>query len=148
MTPFDRSMAFVLRWEGGKVDNPADPGGRTNQGVTQRVYSLWRMRLHISDRDVYEMTDDERDAIYREQYWKAASCDRLAWPLCLVQFDTAVNCGCSRALHWLQESNGDLVAYLVLRRAHYARLIENHPKLAIFRHGWERRMDALEKECV
>ena len=29
---FEASLPFILRWEGGFVDNPADPGGRTNKG--------------------------------------------------------------------------------------------------------------------
>lgn len=39
---FEPALAFVLRWEGGFVDNPADPGGRTNKGITQKVYDAWR----------------------------------------------------------------------------------------------------------
>ena len=39
---FDASLPFVLRWEGGFVDHPSDPGGRTNKGVTQAVYDEWR----------------------------------------------------------------------------------------------------------
>lgn len=29
---FLASLPFVLRWEGGFVDHPKDPGGRTNKG--------------------------------------------------------------------------------------------------------------------
>jgi len=39
---FETALPFVLRWEGGFVDHPADPGGRTNRGVTQRTYDAWR----------------------------------------------------------------------------------------------------------
>ena len=39
---FERALTFVLRWEGGYVDHPADPGGATNYGVTQRTYDAWR----------------------------------------------------------------------------------------------------------
>jgi lysozyme family protein len=41
---FEAALPFVLRWEGGFVDHPNDPGGRTNQGVTQKVYDDWRRR--------------------------------------------------------------------------------------------------------
>ena len=41
---FEASLPFVLRWEGGFVDHPNDPGGRTNKGVTQKVYDAWRKR--------------------------------------------------------------------------------------------------------
>ena len=29
-TAFDAALPFILRWEGGFVDHPKDPGGRTN----------------------------------------------------------------------------------------------------------------------
>ena len=35
---FAAALPFVLRWEGGYVNHPKDPGGATNKGVTQRVY--------------------------------------------------------------------------------------------------------------
>ncbi|MFM2129928.1 MAG: hypothetical protein RL477_1474, partial [Pseudomonadota bacterium] len=33
-----QALAAVLKHEGGYVNHPADPGGRTNLGVTQRVW--------------------------------------------------------------------------------------------------------------
>ncbi len=39
---FAAAMPFVLRWEGGFVDHPADSGGRAIKGVTQRVDNAWR----------------------------------------------------------------------------------------------------------
>jgi lysozyme family protein len=65
---FGSCLKFVLQYEGGKVDHPADPGGRTNQGVTQRTYDGWRTRQGLSRRDVYRMASEERDAIYRRDY--------------------------------------------------------------------------------
>ena len=38
---WDKALDFTLEFEGGRVDNPRDPGGRTNRGVTQRVFSEW-----------------------------------------------------------------------------------------------------------
>ncbi len=43
-TAFSESLPFVLRWEGGYVNHPNDPGGATNKGVTQKVYDGWRAR--------------------------------------------------------------------------------------------------------
>lgn len=34
MTAFDRLKQFILSWEGGFVNDPRDPGGATNKGVT------------------------------------------------------------------------------------------------------------------
>ena len=35
---FDRALSLTLRYEGGYVNHPKDPGGATNKGVTQKVY--------------------------------------------------------------------------------------------------------------
>lgn len=39
---FTRAITFILKWEGGFSDDPDDRGGRTNKGVTQKVYDTWR----------------------------------------------------------------------------------------------------------
>ena len=44
-TSFAYCERTVLAFEGGKVDHPNDPGGRTNQGVIQRVYDGGRRRV-------------------------------------------------------------------------------------------------------
>ena len=57
------SMPFVLRWEGGYVNHPADPGGATNKGVTQKVYDSWRKRQGLATRDVRQLEEAEMHAI-------------------------------------------------------------------------------------
>src|SRR3954452_10708150 len=74
-TNFAYCERTVLAFEGGKVDNPNDPGGRTNQGVIQRVYDGWRRRKALPLRSVYLMEEAERDDIYRNQYWLAVRGD-------------------------------------------------------------------------
>ena len=103
---FEASLPFVLRWEGGFVDHPNDPGGRTNKGVTQRVYDAWRKRQGLPVRDVKRLDDTELHRIYESGYWIPPHCDRLARQLDLVHFDTAVNMGPGRAVRFLQKAAG------------------------------------------
>lgn len=103
---FKRSLAKVLVHEGGKVDDKNDPGGRTNQGVIQRTYDAWRRRKGLKTRDVWLMTNDERDAIYREQYWDLIKGDLLAPGVSYVVFDGAVNSGVKQSVIWLQRALG------------------------------------------
>lgn len=145
---FERAMRFVARWEGGLVDHPSDPGGRTNRGVTQKTYDAWRDRRHLPHRDVSELEDAEEHSIYSEEYWYPAGCDKLAWPLCLVHFDTAVNLGVQRARGLVAAAGGDVGAYLTKRRAYYTTLAQVRPKLAVFLRGWLNRVEALEAEAV
>lgn len=103
---FSRCMKPVLVHEGGKCDDPRDPGGRTNQGVIQRVYDGFRRNRNLPKRDVYLMDDAERDAIYKLQYWDAIRGDDLPAGVSYVVFDGAVNSGPGQSVKWLQRALG------------------------------------------
>jgi lysozyme family protein len=165
---FQASLPFVLRWEGGFVDHPADPGGRTNKGVTQRVYDGWRVARGLLPRDVKLIDNAEVEAIYETGYWLPPRCDLLRRRLDLVHFDTAVNMGPGRAVRFLQGALGcgvdgdfgprteqvaaecDLVAtleaYCAARLDYYRRLVEKRPELRVFLGGWTNRVNALRAE--
>ena len=104
---YGKALARVLVYEGGKVDDARDPGGRTNQGVTQRTYNAWRRSQGLPQQDVYAMADAERDAIYKHSYWGVARGDDLPVGVDLVVFDAAVNSGAGQAVKWLQAALGD-----------------------------------------
>jgi len=46
---FDKSLTELLKHEGGYVNHPSDPGGRTNLGVTQDVWEDWIDRAVSED---------------------------------------------------------------------------------------------------
>ena len=101
---FEFVMPKILVHEGGKVNHPSDPGGRTNPGVIQRVYDGWRQRHGLQLRSVYEMEDSERDDIYRKQYWDAVQGDKLPQGVDYVVMDGAVNSGPQQSIKWLQRA--------------------------------------------
>jgi lysozyme family protein len=103
---YPRALSRVLVYEGGKVDDFRDPGGRTNQGVIQRVYTAYRRNKGLSPRDVYQMDSAERDEIYRLQYWDKIKGDNLPAGVDFVVFDGAVNSGPVQATKWLQRALG------------------------------------------
>src|SRR6266478_3527903 len=92
-TRFLAVLAFTLKWEGGFVDNPFDPGGATNMGITQAVYDAWRLANGHPTQSVEFISISEVQAIYRQLYWDKALCSLFASPLDAVQFDSAVNFG-------------------------------------------------------
>lgn len=165
---FQESLPFILRWEGGYVNHPADPGGATNKGVTQRVYDDWRVRNGHAKRDVKLLEEAELQAIYESGYWIPPRCDLIRDPLALVHFDTAVNSGPKRAIRFLQtaakcEVDGDfrketkdavdacdlgtvLAAYCNAREAFYRGIVERKPSQGVFLKGWLNRLNALRKE--
>lgn len=123
---FPACMKIVLTFEGGKVDDKHDPGGRTNQGVIQRVYDGYRERQNLSKRDVYKMEPEERDAIYREQYWNQVRGDQLPSGIDIVVFDGAVNSGPGQSIKWLQRALGVTRIDGVVGSATLA-AVDNHP---------------------
>lgn len=170
---FDDCLNFILRWEGGFVDDSADRGGATNKGITQCTYDEWRERKGYDPRPVRAIETGEVWQIYLEQYWKPARCAALDAPMNLALFDAAVQHGTTRAIKWLQdilavpvdghfgprtmaacddyEANHGTAhlaaAFLDRRDRFYAAIIANDPSQKRFEKGWANRMKALRGEC-
>lgn len=100
------AMLIELKFEGGKDDDPVDPGGRTNQGVIQREFSAWLRRKGQPNRDVFTMTDVERDAIYFENYGTKIRFNELPPGVDVVVLDGAINSGPAQSVKWLQRALG------------------------------------------
>lgn len=98
-------LNFTLKYEGGYVNHPNDPGGPTNFGITQNVLAGWRGRP-VSSTDVRNMSRDEAADIYRANYWRAVRGDDLPAGVDLVVWDYGVNSGPSRAIKALQKALG------------------------------------------
>lgn len=110
MTAFQRAHAFVARWEGGFVDDPHDPGGATKWGVTIRTLISKGLDLNndgaINRKDILDMTPEQAERIYFNEYWQASGCPDLPDGLALVHYDSSVNQGVSRAVRFLQKTVG------------------------------------------
>lgn len=111
-SPFANALEHVLAMEGGMSDDPYDPGGPTNKGITLGVYADWKgQRLSASTRAnllsaLKAIPDKEVEQIYRQRYWDKAGCDQLPAAVALMHFDTAVNQGPGTAVRILQETIG------------------------------------------
>lgn len=92
---FNHALPILLEEEGGLVDNPKDPGGLTNYGISQRAYPNVNIRA---------LTPESAGAIYARDYWAPCGADQLPWPLCLFVFDHAVNAGAGTAVRLLQRA--------------------------------------------
>lgn len=101
---FAKSLKAVLVHEGGWSNHPADPGGATMRGVTQRVYDAYRAGKGQAKRSVRLIDNAELADIYARQYWAACRCDDLPSGVDAVVFDQAVNSGPVRSIKWLQQS--------------------------------------------
>jgi len=104
---FPSSLARVLVYEGGKVDDPRDPGGRTNKGVTQTTYNAWLAQQKRPAADVYNIPEADVQAIYKAEYWDRIGADSLPAGVDFCVYDAAVNSGPGRGAIWLQQALGE-----------------------------------------
>ena len=98
----DDLIDAVIGREGGYADHPADRGGPTRWGVTQRV-----ARAHGYPGDMRGFPRAQAVAIYRRMYWLRPAYDRVAEraPLIAAElFDTGVNMGPATATALLQRA--------------------------------------------
>lgn len=94
---FDEAFERIIGHEGGLVDNPADKGGLTKFGISQRAYPLL---------DIKSLTVDDAKAIYRRDYWDRVQAGKYDVAIGFQLFDAAVNSGISAAVKMLQRAVG------------------------------------------
>lgn len=87
----------VLGHEGGYVNNPKDPGGETNWGISKRSYP----NVSIST-----LTRNQAVAIYYRDFWLKAHCEELSDGAGYQLVDSAVNSGISQSIRFMQRALG------------------------------------------
>ena len=152
----------ILRYEGGKVDDPRDPGGRTAFGITQATYNDWLTKHGLDRKDVFTISQDEVAAIYKQNYWDKIRGDDLPDGLDLAVMDYAVNSGVGRAAKTLQSIVGTTPDGIIgdktiaAAKAYVAIALTNKrlsflQKLstwAVFGRGWQNRINDVKKQIV
>ena len=103
---FDICLTFTLREEGGYVNDPSDPGGATNMGVTLATYRQWSDDPNLGDVQVKDMTLKTARAIYRSLYWNPLRADALPPGVDLSVFDMGVDTGIWCSAKLLQQALG------------------------------------------
>lgn len=163
--PFITCLAFTLKYEGGYVDHPADPGGATNLGVTRATLAKWRGRP-VTKAEVKALSRAEAGEIYRRYFWNPCGGPSLPAGVDAVMFDWAVHSGPSRAVRALHKvlkieqaatpgaalrsalTKADPLATIRLLCAERRRFLARLKGFAVFGRGWSRRVDALEKTAL
>ena len=115
---FQQCLAETLALEGGYSNDPHDPGGPTQSGITQRVYDAYRSNKGLPRRHVSTLQPAERDEIYWLNYWLPSHAGTLPPGLDLAVWDFAVNSGPGRAIKVLQRVLG------VTADGHFGQLTE------------------------
>ena len=155
---FGPCVDFTFTQEGGFVDNPDDPGGATNLGITLTTLDDWE-NADLPVSAIRSLQRPLAEQIYHEKYWKVMSCGLLPGGVDLMVFDSGINVGPGRAIEQLQDAlmvtmDGvigpmtlaaaakanahDLIADMGLIEQHYYRSLSRFP---IFGKGWLARVD-------
>lgn len=136
---FNKALKFVLKWEGGYVNNPNDKGGATNKGITQSTYNAWLHSKGQNNKDVRHITDGEVREIYYNNYWLKAGCDKMSEKFAILAFDTAVNMGVSRVGEFLKAAEYKYPdKFIIARIAKYVEF-SRVGNQKVFLQGWLNR---------
>jgi len=165
---FDQSLQDLLQDEGGFVNNPKDPGGMTNLGVTTATWEAY-VGHPVSEKEMKELTPAMVAPLYKKKYWDAVRADELQAGLDYCVFDVAVNSGSGRAIKLLQtqvgtnpdggfgsqtmaavaQFSGESLKMLINDYCN-ARLnfMKSLPAWATFGNGWTNRVSKVEKRAL
>ena len=106
---FDPAFAYVINNERGFVDDPKDPGGVTNFGISVRYAAdyasdypfLDEMNLEAS---IESLTVENAKLIYRGEYWNELYSQIIGQDICNFVFDCAFSIGPAMAHRFAQRS--------------------------------------------
>lgn len=129
---FLKSMIFILKWEGGYVNDPNDPGGETKYGISKRSFP---------DLDIANLNLEKALDIYLENYWIPSNSNNLEWPLNLVHFNFSINAGLSAASNIFVENVNE---YLLKQKKYY----ESLSLFKIYGKSWLNRLEDLQKHIA
>jgi lysozyme family protein len=102
---FDASFDLVMKHEGGFVNNPKDPGGMTNLGVTRKAWEDY-VGHAVDELTMRSLDIKQVKPFYKKRYWDVIKGDELQIGLDYCCFDLAVNSGTGRAAKFLQLAAG------------------------------------------
>jgi lysozyme family protein len=159
---YERSLACLLAHEGGYTNQPDDPGGPTNFGITIADYRRYA-KADASAADMRAMSVEDAKRIYRERYWGAQRCDDLPAGVDYAVFDYGVNSGIGRSgkvlrrmLRLPDDSSAVTDAVIAACRAANARtlvvaicderlrFLKSLKTWSVFGKGWGRRVDEVK----
>ncbi len=158
MAKFEPVIQAVLWHEGGYANDPDDPGGETNFGISKRSYPQV---------DIKNLTRKDAKAIYLRDFWRPGRYAGIrSQSVATKAFDLGVNMGRTRAARLLQTAVNALGGKLKVDGAvgpktlravnalsarsllrelraqaavRYAEIVLARPKSKKYLHGWMRR---------
>lgn len=167
MADFDKYAPILSKWEGGFVDNPNDPGGATNRGVTLSTYRQY-FGTGKTVEDLKNISDMEWRAVMRA-YWNKALANFISnQSIANIVVDFYINAG-TKGLKAVQNAIGCTADGVIgkqslaalnaepqecvfcrikkARLEYYEGLARNNSKYKTFIKGWTNRVDSFTYEA-
>lgn len=159
-------IPFILKWEGGFVNNKNDAGGATNKGVTLSTFRQYYGSSKTVD-DLKRITDDQWNHIFKTGYWDKCKADQIVnQSVANIIVDWAYMSGASTASKKVQKLLGLKDDGIIgpktisainsqrdqkklffdiqrLRIDYYYKIVANRPANKVFLKGWMNRLNAL-----
>lgn len=171
MAKFEIAIPHVLAWEGGYVNHPADPGGETNKGITDRLDGKIDGKVDLDgdgygDVDIKSLTVDQAKEVYKRRFWDKMRGDEIeSQAIAEILFDGYVNMG-ANAIKMIQnlvgvQQDGQIgpktieaingsdelwlyTEYRNERKKFYINLANRKPQLQVFLKGWLNRIESFK----
>ncbi len=108
MTEFAEAVDIVLSEEGGFVNDPIDPGGATNFGISLKLYKDIKKDATVDD--IKKLTKDMAIEIYKKTFWDPNQYEKImdqriankVFSMCVLMGPIAANRCLQRALYAVQ----------------------------------------------
>jgi lysozyme family protein len=154
---FHQCLALVLKEEGGFVNDPQDPGGITNFGVTKKTFEEW-VGHEVTEDDMRGLDPSDVEDLYRQRYWDVVHGDGLPDGVDYAVMDCGVNSGTHESVKLLQRvlqlTDDGVIGPVTLQAANAADAADTINKLCDARlaflqtlhnwdhdgHGWSNRI--------
>ena len=166
MADYKKLTPFVLKYEGGIVDDPDDAGGFTNKGVTLKTFRSVYGKDKTKE-DLINITDEQWGKIFKEYYWDKFRADDIeSQSVANMAVDWAYNAGVGTVAKKIQNIVGTKPDGIVgsgtlklintkdhkelfeqikaARILFYKKLVEKKPTNAKFLKGWLDRVEAIK----
>lgn len=165
MADYKILVPFLLKFEGGVVDDPADAGGFTNKGVTLKTYKAVFGQDKTKE-DLVNITDEEWGHIFKIYYWDKLKADHIdSQSVANIIVDWGFNAGVETVAKKVQAIVGakvdgcignqtislinlcdprDLFDQIKESRIRfYKSIVERNPSQKKFLKGWLNRVEAI-----
>lgn len=94
---FEQALSVILAHEGGLADDPHDPGGITNFGISIKFAGSVNLDIDGDGRttgaDIRALTRGHAAELYFDHFWRPLRCAEMPASVALIVFDGGVNQG-------------------------------------------------------